>query len=516
MRKLNYIQGAFILTITNLVTGTLAFIYRIFLSRSIGAEGMGVYQLVLPLYFLFITLVSGGITTAVSKLVAEQNALHNTRNITKTIRLCSLIIGTWSLLICAVIVLNADYLSKYILKDARTYFSIIVFTPAIFFISLAAIIKGYFYGLQDVNPPALIDVMEKVIRLIGLTIATILLLPYGIELVCAGAMAAMAAGELISLLLLFIAYKFKKIRVHGSSKTDRSFTIIGKILTIAIPLSISGALSTIMDMVNAVLIPSQLGVAGFDYKTALSLYGELTGMVLPLLFYPFIIVSSLTVTLVPAITASYTAYNWIAVNKKCNDSLKITSVVSLAATVLFLIFPAELCRIFFNCPEAGVLLYWLSFSCFCTYWESALFAILNSVGFQNKVLEYSIVNIIITVACSVIFIPIPAVGIYGFIIGSMISNSVVMVMNLKALKKIPQIHIKYPDTIVKPLICFIGMYMATRACNTFISTNELSKYNFIISTAFGLIVYTIMLILTGTITMKQFKNTILIRRNQPC
>ena len=65
MRKLNYIQGAFVLTITNLVTGTLAFIYRIFLSRSIGAEGMGVYQLVLPLYFLFITLVSGGITTAV-------------------------------------------------------------------------------------------------------------------------------------------------------------------------------------------------------------------------------------------------------------------------------------------------------------------------------------------------------------------------------------------------------------------------------------------------------------------
>ena len=80
MKKLTYIQGAFILTLTNLITGSLSFIYRVFLTRAIGSEGVGVYQLVLPLYLLFITLVSGGITTAVSKLIAEQTPGSNYRD----------------------------------------------------------------------------------------------------------------------------------------------------------------------------------------------------------------------------------------------------------------------------------------------------------------------------------------------------------------------------------------------------------------------------------------------------
>ena len=506
MKKLTYIQGAFILTMTNLITGSLSFIYRVFLTRAIGSEGVGVYQLVLPLYLLFITLVSGGITTAVSKLIAEQAPGSNYRNMYKIIKICGITVGIWSLALCSFIFFNSEYLARYVLKDSRTFFSIMVFTPAIFFISLSAVLKGYFYGLQYVKPPAMIDILEKMIRLGGLLLTTYYLLPLGIEYVCAGVMAAMAAGEFISLVLLYFCYKTKKAAaIH--TKTDSTIHIITRILKTALPLSLSGALTTIMDMITAILIPMQLRAAGYSNSNALSLYGQVTGMVMPLLFFPFIIVASLGITLVPAIAASYATGNWTALNKKCNDSLKITSAIAFASTALFIVFPWELCRIFFKCPEAGNMLFWMSFVCPFEYWQFTLFAVLNGVGKQHVVLKNSILHIVISVICSYLLIPIPSIGIYGFVIGFCASAVLICLWNLADLKRIPNIHIDYANIFIKPLFAFIGMLIVIKCCNLYLVARALQSFNMTVSSITGLVFFFMVLFFMGIFTPRQLKNT---------
>lgn len=512
MKKLTYIQGAFILTLTNLVTSSLAFIYRVFLTRAIGSEGIGVYQLVLPLYTLFITLVSGGITTAVSKLIAEQAPVRNHRNMYKIIKLCGMTVGIWSLLLCTFIFFNAEPLALKVLKDSRTLLSIMVFTPAIFFISLGAVLKGYFFGLQDVNPPALIDILEKLIRLFGLLLTTYFLLPFGIEYVCAGVMAAMATGELISLALLFFTYRIKRAAVTTyQTHVDSSVSIIARILRTALPLSLSGALTTIMDMAIAILIPMQLRASGYGNSNALSLYGQVTGMVMPLLYFPFTIVASLGVTLVPAIASSYASGNWTALNKKCNDSLKITSVVALASTALFIIYPWELCRIFFKCPEAGNMLFWMAFVCIFEYWQFTLFAVLNGVGKQHVVLKNSLLHIAISIACSYFLIPIPYIGIYGFIIGFCLSAVLICLWNLADLRHIRQIRIDYGNVFVKPFIAFIGMIICVKCCDLYLTANNIHSFNMIISSFAGLAFFFLILLFTGTFTAKQLRNTFSIK-----
>ena len=506
MKKLTYIQGAFILTMTNLITGSLSFIYRVFLTRAIGSEGVGVYQLVLPLYLLFITLVSGGITTAVSKLIAEQTPGSNYRNMYKIIKICGITVGIWSLALCSFIFFNSEYLARYVLKDSRTFFSIMVFTPAIFFISLSAVLKGYFYGLQYVKPPAMIDILEKMIRLGGLLLTTYYLLPLGIEYVCAGVMAAMAAGEFISLVLLYFCYKTKKAAaIH--TKTDSTIHIITRILKTALPLSLSGALTTIMDMITAILIPMQLRAAGYSNSNALSLYGQVTGMVMPLLFFPFIIVASLGITLVPAIAASYATGNWTALNKKCNDSLKITSAIAFASTALFIVFPWELCRIFFKCPEAGNMLFWMSFVCPFEYWQFTLFAVLNGVGKQHVVLKNSILHIVISVICSYLLIPIPSIGIYGFVIGFCASAVLICLWNLADLKRIPNIHIDYANIFIKPLFAFIGMLIVIKCCNLYLVARALQNFNMTVSSITGIVFFFLVLFFMGIFTPKQLRNT---------
>jgi len=491
---------------TNLITGSLSFIYRVFLTRAIGSEGVGVYQLVLPLYLLFITLVSGGITTAVSKLIAEQAPGSNYRNMYKIIKICGITVGIWSLALCSFIFFNSEYLAKYVLKDSRTLFSIMVFTPAIFFISLSAVLKGYFYGLQYVKPPAMIDILEKMIRLGGLLLTTYYLLPLGIEYVCAGVMAAMAAGEFISLVLLYFCYKAKKAAaIH--TKTDSTIHIITRILKTALPLSLSGALTTIMDMITAILIPMQLRAAGYSNSNALSLYGQVTGMVMPLLFFPFIIVASLGITLVPAIAASYATGNWTALNKKCNDSLKITSAIAFASTALFIVFPWELCRIFFKCPEAGNMLFWMSFVCPFEYWQFTLFAVLNGVGKQHVVLKNSVLHIVISVICSYFLIPIPSIGIYGFVIGFCASAVLICLWNLADLKRIPQIHIDYANIFVKPLFAFIGMLIVIKCCNLYLVARALQSFNMTVSSITGLVFFFLILFFMGIFTPRQLRNT---------
>ncbi len=506
MKKLTYIQGAFILTLTNLITGSLSFIYRVFLTRAIGSEGIGVYQLILPLYTLCITLVSGGITTAVSKLIAEQTPSRNFRNMYKILRICGIIIGAWSLLLCILIFFNAEYLANNVLKDSRTFLAIMVFTPAVFFISFSAVLKGYFYGIQYVNPPAYIDILEKLIRLGGLLLTTYFLLPFGIEYVCAGVMAAMATGELISLALLYFSYKIKRTPVTVQTRVDSTVRIISKVLKMALPLSFSGALTTIMDMVIAILVPMQLRAAGYSNSDALSLYGQVTGMTMQLLFFPFIIVSSLGVTLVPAIASSYASGNWTALNKKCNDSMKITSVVAFASTAFFMIFPWELCRIFFKYPEAGNLLFWMAFVCVFEYWQFTLFAILNGVGKQHIVLKNSILHIVISVACSYFLIPIPTVGIYGYIVGFCASAILVCIWNFIDLKRTGRIRIDYFNVIIKPFAAYIGMVVAVMSCNLYLIERGVHSFNMTISSLVGLIFFFLVLILTGTFTPKQLKS----------
>lgn len=508
MKKLNYIQGAFILTLTNLVTGILAFVFRILLSRSIGAEGVGVYQLVLPLYTLFITLVSGGVTTTISKLIAEQQTRHNFRNMHKIIRICCTLFGVWSILVALLVSFNAEFIGQYILKDLRTVYSIIIFTPAIVFISISAIIRGYFFGLQDVNPPALIDVVEKIVRLGGLVLAVKIMLPYGIAHVCAGAMFAMAVGELVSLLLLWATYLKKRQTASRNVTTDSAFSIINRILLNAIPLSVSGALVTIMDMLCAIIVPSQLIAAGFSNPNALALYGELTGMAMPLLFFPFIIIMSLSITLVPAITASYTARNWSTLNRQCQNAIKIAAVLGLGSTALFTILPHQLSELFFKNSHAGNLLFWMAFGCTFEFIQFTLFAISNGLGMQSKVLGYSIINVIILVICSYTLIPIPKINIYGYIIGFNISTILIVLKNAWDLRKIKQLKFNLITPLIKPLISFVFMLLTLR----FVYDFTLAVYSPTVAVyaalAAGLLVYAAVLIITRTFTIRQISNTL--------
>lgn len=510
MRKLNYLQGAIILALTNLVTASLAFYFRIYFTRHVGAEGMGVFQLVFPLYVLLITLASGGITTALSKIIAEYHATKQLAVLEKTLKVTFLLICLWSMLLCILVFFNAEQIANLLLKDSRTVLSLIVLVPAIFFISVSAVFRGYFFGIHAFKYPAMIDIVEKIVRLAGLILLTDHMLVYGIAYACAGAMLATTAGEMISTLLLYLVYILKKSHPAYRKTPVSSMCILRNILGLALPLSFGGALLTIEDMISAVLVPAKLKLAGYDPATALSLYGEITGMVMPLVHYPGIFVFALTTTLIPAITQSHINRNQAALLKKCQDSLTIAWSLGLLATVLCISYPEELCRILFHRQEAGNLLFWTGAACAFHYFQFIQVAILNSIGFQRSVLTNTVLHILVNVACIVLLVPVPQVGIYGLIVGYFLSGILLMIRNILLINKLTDLRIRYSRILWKPLLPFLLMFLTVRLMNSALLSIGVT-YNMIFSGVIGMIAFCVSLLWCGVFTTEQVKKTILFR-----
>ncbi len=508
MKETAYLQGAFILTITNLLTGIIAFVYRIFLTRHISTEGIGLYQLILPLYYFFITLVSSGLVTTISKLIAENRVKANHSNINRIITVGLVSSGTWSIILSILIACNNSFFATYILKDERTAYPILVFSPAIVFIALSAVLKGYFYGIEKVSIPAIIDVIEKLIRLIILIPITKYFIKHGIVYVCVGAMLAMVCGEILSLALLFIFYKYKKNTILNNSRNPIAiFGILKSIIKPLLPLSISGAIESILEMADAVLIPTSLIKAGLSKQNALSTYGKLTGMILPLLYFPMIIIASLSTTLIPSLAYSLALKNEYEINKKSNDSMTIASVIGFASSIAFINYPTELCKVLFNCPEAGIFLFWLSFPCIFEYWLFTILGILNGIGLQNKVMECSITNISIMTISILFFMPIPEVNIYAYLFGFVFSSVFVVIKGVLIIYKKTKIRFNINRILVKPFICALLMFISIKSLNRYMILYGQTQYNMMVSYAGGLIIYFIMIFVLNVFRPKLlFKN----------
>ena len=362
--------------------------------------------------------------------------------------------------------------------------------------------------MEQVSIPAIIDIVEKLIRLVFLIFSTKYFIDYGIAYVCAGAMLAMVCGEILSLILLFSCYKCKKKIIIANIKTQTTVSIIKNILIPLIPLSISGAIESVLDMVDAVLIPSKLVKAGFSKQYALSIYGELTGMIIPLLYFPMIIIASLSTTLIPSIAYSYASNNQIALNKKCNDSMTIASIVGFASSIIFITYPVELCQVLFNCPQAGILLFWSAFPCILEYWLFTIMAILNGMGFQNKVMECSLVNILIMTLNILFLMPIPKLNIYAYLIGFAISSTYVVLRGMYIFYKRTMIRFNSNRIIVKPFFCSLLMLISIKSLNNYLTQYSMTQYNMIVSYFAGLIIYFLMLFISKTLNPKQFLNVL--------
>ena len=436
MAKDNFFRNSFILTASNITTGLLGFAFSIYLSKTLGAEGIGLYNLVMPVYNLFICLMTAGIVAALSKVSSVYYERREINNLTKTINSIAIFNIIWALFIGIIVFFCAPLIGKYGINDVRTINAIKVTCPAMVFISLSNILKGYFLGISKIKIPALIDIFEKGMRIITISFLVYAFSTNNLTTLVTLAYVSLAIGELQSLILLFFYYRRCVSKLPKSNKkADSRAQLLFNVLVISLPLCLNGFLNNIFSTLSTLIVPRRLIVAGFSYSEALSLIGKYTGMACTLIALPLIVVGSINSLLIPDLSQSLSRGDNYFASIRIKKVMKIAFLLGLSTTVICSLIPYELGNLFYGRDDLGNYIFMASLSAPIFFTSSIMFGFLNGLNKQGVILRNSLIIAFIDLICLFVFTSIPSINIYGYSLSLFITSSICLLINLYEVKK---------------------------------------------------------------------------------
>jgi len=507
LKKNTFIYGTIILTTANFFVRVLGFVYRILLSRIVGAEGIGIVQLIFPISMLLITIVSSGVPIAVSKLVSEYQAKGSSRGVKSTLRTSFLLVTFLSVMVSFIIVAGGKHISGNIIKEERTYYALMAFVPCILIVGLSSIIRGYYFGIKRASVPAQGQVIEQLVRIPFVIFMLYLFFPLDYKYAAVILVGGMVIGELFELLWLTIKFKKDKNQYPKQKVTlkENIFTLRA-ITAVALPITFARVISTLIQTANSIMIPQRLQVAGFSKSQSIIAYGKLTGMALPLLFLPFVVTSALAVNVIPNIAESNTNRNWSDVNHKINAALKLTSLIAFPVTIIFFTFPYQIASLVYNQGDVGFYLLTLAFAPIFLSLSHTVSGILQGLGKQMITTRNDILGMSLQLFFTFFLVAMPKIEIYGYILGFIVSNSLILILDFIFLVKLPKIKVSILKTFGMPALAALLMYVLLDSLYNLLMNQGLKMTSsMVLSMLTGTVCYVLVLFVTKTLNPKSFR-----------
>lgn len=376
-----------------------------------------------------------------------------------------------------------------------------VFFFANMLISAGSCIRGYFFGLQDSVVPALSQVFEQLIRILTIVSLAALFIPRGLEYACAAAVIGIVMGEILSFIFVFISYLgFKKKNSLNSKPTMSPTAAFLCITSMALPLTASRVTGSLLSTVENILIPQRLQLFGQTGQSAMSTYGSLTGMAMPLIQLPTAFLMAISITLVPAISEASAVRNNKRIQYTTTRTLLFTAMIGIGAASVFAVFPSEISIAVYNQSQLGDILFKLAFVCPLLYLQITLTGLLNGLGehffiFKNNILS-SIINILFIYYC------LPLYGIDAFIVGWLISLIVTVFFSIRRVMRCTQAHISLIHILAKPMLAVLASGLLAKYLSSIL---EPTRTAFAMCISIMLLLYFIFLLLLGCITKEDIK-----------
>jgi len=470
--------GAAVLLLTNTFARLLGFGYRVILVRLLGTEGIGLTEMVTPLYSFCLVIAGWGIPLAMSRYIASEMAKKQYGNVDRIKKCSMLILSTSGLFITIFSWLFAPWLVNNFSTDPRILLCFRWLTPAIFIVAVCSGYRAYFQGIKKITIIGFSQNVEQIVRVsIGVSLA-MLLLPKGTEIAIIAVSLGTVAGELSGLLYIkYYYYRHQKRRsaiIPQAMPANISYQQIGQsLITYGTPITMQRFLASLLLMLQAWLIPMGLQQAGYTGAAATELYGRFAGVALSLVSLPGVFSSTMSFALLPAIAECEINSNQLA--HRINTSLSISTAISLPASLCLFLYGNYLCQWLFKCPEAAEPLKILALGGIFIYSHAPITSILQGLG-KVKIL---FINLLISggvfIAGLIILVPQPGLGIRGAAVAILASNIVNCFANLYQLRLFSGKPLNWGKIIVKPLFALlgaIGALLITKEIFSFLPLNQ--------------------------------------------
>ena len=451
MNKRTFYKNTAVMTATSLLLRLLGILFRVFISNQVGAEGMGLYQLIFSIYILGATFATGGLITAVTRLAAEQMTKGDVNGVRRLMRLSVLLclgVGGFSAL---ALYFGAPLIGQW-MGDVRAISAISVSGIALPFIGVSACIKGYFMARRQAWPPCISQIVEQCIRIGGI----LLMLSYwwdgSLEHACVIIILGDALSETTACLYLLIAYRRDAKRLPDRTAETAS-NLLRPLLHIALPLTAGRYLSTALRTLENFLVPSCLTLYTCSDSLALAQFGAVKGMALPLIFFPSALLMTLSGLLIPELSDAYALRQRLQVTRLVERTLHVTLLGSILIGGFFTILGKPLGNLLYHDSLVGLLLQILGPLTPVMYLDSVVTGMLKGLNQQVHSLWFAVADSAVRIL--LIYLLLPHYGLTGFLYVMLVSNLLTATLSTARLLHVSNTPMNWSRWVTRPLIAAV-------------------------------------------------------------
>lgn len=461
-----FIKNTVVLVATSLVLRSVGILFRVWQVDKIGSEGMGLYQLIFSVYLLAATFSTAGISTAVTRLVAdnEQKGEAAVRQVLKTATVVTLLVAAVS---TAAVFFGAEPISLYLLKDARAIPSLKILAFSLPFMGLSSCFRGYFIARRKTLQPSAVQLLEQAVRIAVVVVCVSLWAEKGLTYTAAAVLCGDTVAEGFSFLANWLLYRkdLKKL-----TKGETLGGTLKSLLHIAVPITATSYLGSVLHTVESLLVPLKLTVFHGARGRGLELFGAIRGMALPVLFFPASFLSSLSTMLVPEVSSASAAGDIRTVRETVSRSVGLTLILSTFVACGFMFNAADIGFTVYGDRDVGQMILVLSPIVPLMYLESVTAGLLKGLDCQVNVLKFNTFDSCFRIL-AVLFI-VPRFGIKGYLAVMMISNTFTSCLSAWCLFRAADIKPLLGQWVLMPLIVgcmggFLGNVASSGLHNTF-------------------------------------------------
>lgn len=457
-KKTTFIYGAAVLGVCSFLAKVMGAVFRIPLTHILGAEGVGLYQMVFPLYALLLTISSGGLPSALSRIIAENTAKGQKEMARKTLT-TALITLTGFGAVCALIILIFHRLIAAAQGNASAALSYIAIAPSIVFVAVISAFRGYFQGKQNMFPSALSQIIEQFVKMAAGLALAYALKDYGLTMGVFGAVLGVTLSELAAMIVIIWQYYNDKDRLKLFYPKGEFKKYVKLIYAISIPMTISSIIMPITQLIDSVLV---INILSKTFSTAVSttLFGLFSGAVSSIVNMPVVLLISISIALIPSIVASKAKGHISSVEAKSSLALKLTILLALPCFIGLLIFARPIIDFLYGgglkageIDEPAVATRLLSIYSISVVFVSVLSvtsSVLQSLGYNFVPVKNLLIGACLKIILNIVLLNF--LGIYGAPISSLVCYAAAMTLNLISLKKRVKIRFEITNYILKPII----------------------------------------------------------------
>ncbi len=426
-----FLINGIILTLTSLILRCIGMFFNSYISQKIGAEAVGLYGLVMSVYSFAITIALSGINLATTKIVAEEIAVGNVGNISKVVRKCLVFSILFSCVGSFLLITFAPFICKTWLHDKISSVPFYIISISLPFISMSSCLTGYFSAVRNTIKPASDQILEQLLKVTLISLFLNHFMPCGLEYICISMILGNIISEIISFLYIYILYKSDKIKFK-LHRTTKSF-FEKRILQITIPVGLTSFIRSGLSTIKQVLIPLGFEKNGNSCEQALSNYGLISGMAMPLILFPNTIILAFSNLLIPEFAEFNTRSEYTKIKRITSKVLKYTLYFSVITAFLLFIFSEQLSLFMYKSNSVSLYIKLLAPLIPIMYIDNVVDAILKGLDKQVSVLKINILDLISSI--SLIFLIIPQFGIMGYIFIIYFSELLNFTLSYLTLKK---------------------------------------------------------------------------------